>query len=92
MSGGSDYYSFSENGIPAGALATGASAIKTVAQRDIFGGFTNAQLDPSYHKFEDDYGNYNVKALADMSFAAASVIDKLITVQNLREYLVKGAI
>jgi hypothetical protein len=37
MTGGSDYYPFALNGIPANGLATGAGEIKTTEDRTLFG-------------------------------------------------------
>ena len=34
----------------AGALATGAGSLKTVEERELFGGFPNAALDTCYHQ------------------------------------------
>lgn len=41
FNGRSDYGPFISNGIPAGGLFTGAEGIKTIAQRDLFGGLAN---------------------------------------------------
>jgi len=87
MSGGSDYLPFIENGWPAGALATGAGAIKTVAERDTFGGLANAPLDPCYHLICDTIANIAQDVLQDMSKGAAYVLQKLATNSNLREFL-----
>jgi len=44
-------------------LATGAGAIKSTDQREDFGGFANAQLDPCYHQYCDDVPNVSEEAL-----------------------------
>ena len=44
-------------------LATGASSIKSVDQRNVFGGFARTQLDPCYHQDCDDVGNVSEAAL-----------------------------
>jgi hypothetical protein len=45
MGGGSDYYPFViYTNIAAGGLATGASALKTMEQRAIFGGLADTQV------------------------------------------------
>jgi Zn-dependent M28 family amino/carboxypeptidase len=49
--GRSDYGPFLDLGIPAGGLFTGAEEIKTVEDRDKFGGLANAAYDPCYHQF-----------------------------------------
>jgi hypothetical protein len=87
MSGGSDFFPFIENGIPAGALATGAGAIKTVTERDVYGGLANAPLDPCYHLYCDTTANIAQDVLQDMSKAAAYVVQKLAAEHNLHEFL-----
>jgi len=87
MSGGSDYLPFIENGWPAGALATGAGAIKTIAERDVYGGFANAPLDPCYHLSCDTTANIAQDVLQDMSKGAAYVVQKLATQHDLRQFL-----
>jgi Zn-dependent M28 family amino/carboxypeptidase len=74
MLGGSDYFSFITANIPAGGLATGASDLKTEAERLSFGGFANAAYDPCYHKPCDTVANINAEFLTDNTAAAASVL------------------
>eukprot|EP00026_Physarum_polycephalum_P006730 Phypoly_transcript_06781.p1 GENE.Phypoly_transcript_06781~~Phypoly_transcript_06781.p1 ORF type:complete len:574 (+),score=91.52 Phypoly_transcript_06781:50-1723(+) len=87
MVSGSDFVPFIENGWPAGALATGAGAIKTVAERDVYGGLANAPLDPCYHLSCDTTANIAQDVLQDMSKAAAYVVQKLAEQNNLRNFL-----
>jgi Zn-dependent M28 family amino/carboxypeptidase len=74
---GSDYFPFIMNNITAGALATGASEIKTEAQRTRFGGFASTQLDPCYHIPCDTIDNINEPLLQIMANAASSVLYSL---------------
>jgi len=79
FTGRSDYGPFIEVGIPAGGLATGAEGIKTMAQRDKFGGLANAWFDPCYHAYCDSIGNVNQHALKTNIEAAASVLEYFAT-------------
>jgi len=87
MTGGSDYFSFVEVGIPAGGLATGAGSTKSERSRSRYGGFANAALDPCYHLLCDSIDNINTVVLNDMSKAAAYVVQKLSQQNNLEAYL-----
>ncbi len=69
--GRSDYGPFIEAGIPAGGLFTGAEGIKTAAQAAIYGGTAGEQYDPCYHLACDDISNLSMRALDQMSDAAA---------------------
>lgn len=71
--GRSDYGPFIEVGIPAGGLFTGAEGIKTEEQAEIYGGTAGEQYDPCYHLGCDDIRNLSVRALDQMSDAAAHV-------------------
>ena len=59
--GRSDYGPFIAAGvdIPAGGLFTGAEGIKTLAQRDVYGGIAGQQYDPCYHAACDTFSNNN---------------------------------
>ena len=59
MTGGSDFLPFIEAGIPAGGVKTGASAVKSAADRAIYGGLANAALDTCYHQPCDTVLNIN---------------------------------
>ena len=61
---------FLARGIPCGGLETGAEKIKTMAERDLFGGNANAAYDPCYHQFCDTLTNVNADALGKQSRAA----------------------
>jgi Zn-dependent M28 family amino/carboxypeptidase len=51
FNGRSDYGPFIANGIPAGGLKAGAEVIKSIAERDKFGGFAGAPYDVSHCMF-----------------------------------------
>ncbi|KAL7791524.1 aminopeptidase [Trichoderma ceciliae] len=57
--GRSDYDGFIRAGIPAGGIATGAEAVKTEEEAEMFGGRAGEWLDPCYHQLCDDVGNLN---------------------------------
>ncbi len=71
--GRSDYGPFIEVGIPAGGLFTGAEGIKTEEQAAVFGGTAGEPYDPCYHLGCDDIRNLSLRALDQMSDAAAHV-------------------
>ncbi|KAI3631060.1 hypothetical protein MIR68_010550 [Amoeboaphelidium protococcarum] len=89
MTGGSDFYSFLEGGIASGGLATGAGGLKTVEQREKFGGLANAPLDPCYHQYCDTLLNIDRQVLELNAKAVAFVTQRLGQMDNLR--LVFGA-
>ncbi|KAJ4860655.1 peptidase family m28 domain-containing protein [Trichoderma breve] len=57
--GRSDYDGFIRAGIPAGGIATGAEAVKTKEEAEMFGGRAGEWLDPCYHQLCDDLNNLN---------------------------------
>ncbi|MGH9229850.1 MAG: M28 family metallopeptidase, partial [Acidimicrobiales bacterium] len=71
--GRSDYGPFIAAGIPAGGLFTGAEGIKTEAQAETYGGTAGEQYDPCYHLGCDNIFNLSLRALNQMSDAAAHV-------------------
>jgi hypothetical protein len=71
--GRSDYGPFIAAGIPAGGLFTGAEEIKTEEQAALYGGTAGEPFDPCYHLGCDDIRNLSVRALDQMSDAAAHV-------------------
>ncbi len=71
--GRSDYGPFIANGVPSGGLFTGAEGVKTAAQAREYGGVAGVAYDPCYHAACDDRDNISVKALDEMSDAAAHV-------------------
>jgi len=83
FTGRSDYGPFIANGIPAGGLFTGAEQIKTAAQQELFGGIANVAYDPCYHLKCDDLTNINQKCYAVTSQAAAYVVQKYATADNI---------
>ncbi|ELR18699.1 PA domain containing protein [Acanthamoeba castellanii str. Neff] len=88
MSGGSDYYPFViYTNIAAGGLATGASALKTMDQRAIFGGFADTQLDTCYHMPCDTLDNIDAVCLQDMARAAAYVLQRLALEKDVRKFV-----
>jgi len=89
MTGGSDYLPFIEAGIPCSGLATGASGIKTMPDRETYGGFANAQHDPCYHLSCDTWLNVSQEAIRQCSQAAAYVLENFALMSNLREYVGK---
>lgn len=87
FTGRSDYGPFIENGIPAGGLFSGAEVIKTSQQRSKFGGIANAAYDPCYHQKCDSVQNIDSRAFERMSKAAAYVLEKFATIENLKSFL-----
>jgi len=59
----SDYAAFFDVGIPFGGLFTGAEGIKTLAQRDVYGGVAGIQYDPCYHRACDTFSNVSLEVL-----------------------------
>lgn len=52
--GRSDYVGFSNRGIPAGGLFSGAEGVKTAEEEAIYGGAAGSWYDPCYHQACDD--------------------------------------
>jgi Zn-dependent M28 family amino/carboxypeptidase len=63
--GRSDYGPFIAEGvdIPAGGLFTGAEGMKTLEQRDVYGGIAGQQYDPCYHQACDTFSNNSNEVL-----------------------------
>ena len=76
--GRSDYVAFTDAGIPAGGIATGAEIHKTLDELPFWGGTVSdtlaGQYDPCYHLICDDIGNINETVLAIMSDAVAHTV------------------
>ena len=53
FNGRSDYDGFTQSGVPAGGLYSGAEEKKSVAQAERWGGQANESFDPNYHKATD---------------------------------------
>ncbi|MBJ7518198.1 MAG: M20/M25/M40 family metallo-hydrolase [Solirubrobacteraceae bacterium] len=69
--GRSDYGPFIDVGIPAGGLFSGAEAIKTAEQVDLFGGVLGEALDRCYHLACDTLSNIGETGLDQLSDGAA---------------------
>lgn len=80
--GRSDYVAFTDAGIPAGGIFTGAEAIKTPAQAALYGGTAGIALDPCYHQACDTVNNLSLNALGEMKDAAADVLYQLMLTNN----------
>lgn len=80
--GRSDYVAFTEAGIPAGGIFTGAEVEKTEAQAALYGGTAGIAFDPCYHQACDDINNPNLKALGEMKDAAADVLYQLMLTRS----------
>src|SRR5262249_7687206 len=79
--GRSDYVAFTNAGIPAGGVFTGAEKPKTHEEFEMFGGTEGAPLDPCYHQACDTVNNLNLKAFGEMKDAAADVVLQLAMIQ-----------
>lgn len=80
--GRSDYVAFTNAGIPAGGIFTGAEAIKTPEQQATYGGVAGQQLDPCYHEACDTFANLNTTIFGQMKNAAADVLYQLALEKN----------
>jgi Zn-dependent M28 family amino/carboxypeptidase len=80
--GRSDYVAFTNAGIPAGGIFTGAEKIKTAEEQALFGGTAGLALDPCYHQACDTINNLNLKAFGEMKDAAADVLYQLMLTKN----------
>ncbi len=80
--GRSDYVAFTDAGIPAGGIFTGAEEKKTKEQQALYGGVVGAQLDPCYHEACDTIANLNLQVFGEMKDAAADVLFQLANTRN----------
>jgi Zn-dependent M28 family amino/carboxypeptidase len=80
--GRSDYVAFTNAGIPAGGIFTGAEQIKTAQEQLLFGGVAGQALDPCYHQACDTINNLNPKAFGEMKDAAADVLFQLMLTRD----------
>lgn len=80
--GRSDYVAFTNAGIPAGGIFTGAEKLKTHEEFLMFGGTEGAPLDPCYHQACDTTNNLNLTVLGEMKNAAADVLYQLMLTRN----------
>jgi Zn-dependent M28 family amino/carboxypeptidase len=74
---GSDYYTFSIRGVPSGGIATGASGIKSAADRLMYGGLAETAYDPCYHRYCDTVQNIDLNLFHTNSLGAASALQTL---------------
>jgi hypothetical protein len=70
----SDYYSFSEVGIPVGGIFSGHNWIKTKEEAAIYGGQEGEPYDACYHQACDTIENINRDVLDELSDAAAHAV------------------
>lgn len=80
--GRSDYVAFTDAGIPAGGIFTGAEKIKTDEEQQLFGGTAGQPLDPCYHQACDTVNNLNLKAFGEMKDAAADTLYQLALIKG----------
>jgi Zn-dependent M28 family amino/carboxypeptidase len=80
--GRSDYVAFTDAGIPAGGLFTGAEVEKTPEQVELYGGTAGVAFDSCYHQACDDIGNLNLQVFEEMKNAAADVLYNLALTRN----------
>ncbi|KGM31608.1 hypothetical protein P409_26200 [Inquilinus limosus MP06] len=72
--GRSDYVAFTDAGIPAGGIFSGAEVVKTEAQARIYGGTAGQPYDPCYHQACDTIANINNTVLDQFSDAVANSV------------------
>ena len=80
--GRSDYVAFTDAGIAAGGIFTGAEKPKTHDEFLMFGGTEGAPLDPCYHQACDTTNNLNLTVLGQMKNAAADVLYQLMLTRS----------
>jgi len=73
---------FTNAGIPAGGIFTGAEQPKTAEEQQLFGGTVGDQLDPCYHQACDTIDNLNLTVYGQMKDAAADVLYQLMLTRN----------
>ncbi|MQA94026.1 MAG: M20/M25/M40 family metallo-hydrolase [Streptosporangiales bacterium] len=76
FSGRSDYGPFIAVGIPAGGLFSGADAVKTERQAQIYGGTAGQILDPCYHQACDDIDNTDLTILDELTDGVAFGVER----------------
>jgi Zn-dependent M28 family amino/carboxypeptidase len=72
--GRSDYVAFTDAGIPAGGIFTGAEGIKTEAEARIYGGTAGQPYDACYHQACDTTANINNTVLDQFSDSVANSV------------------
>jgi Zn-dependent M28 family amino/carboxypeptidase len=80
--GRSDYVAFTNAGIPAGGIFTGAEKEKTAEEQALFGGTAGEPLDHCYHQACDTINNLNLTAFGEMKDAAADVLYQLMLTRS----------
>jgi Zn-dependent M28 family amino/carboxypeptidase len=70
----SDHVSFDSIGIPTGGIFSGATAAKTAAQAQAYGGTADAPMDACYHLACDTVANVNVDQVAVFAGAALAIL------------------
>ena len=73
----SDFVPFINAGIPIGGMTSGSIEMKSMEDRNLFGGIADANYDPCHHSACDSLKNINVQALTDLAKAFADLIEKL---------------
>lgn len=76
FSGRSDYGPFIPVGVPCGGLFTGAEAIKSEVEAELFGGEAGVAYDVNYHREGDNMSNLNTEAFVINSRAIAASVAK----------------
>jgi Zn-dependent M28 family amino/carboxypeptidase len=72
--GRSDYVAFTDAGIPAGGIFTGAEGIKTDAEARIYGGTAGQPYDACYHQACDTINNINNTVLDQFADSVANSV------------------
>src|SRR5262249_35449137 len=80
--GRSDYVAFTNAGIPAGGIFTGAEKVKTAEEQALFGGTAGVALDHCYHQACDTINTLNLQSLANMKDAAAAALYQLMLTRS----------
>lgn len=86
---GTDFLPFLENQIPANGLQAGAGSMKTMQDRESFGGLADAALDTCYHRRCDTVKNVDLPCLTLLSQTAAFAIQCLSNMKDLKSFLFK---
>jgi Zn-dependent M28 family amino/carboxypeptidase len=76
--GRTDYVGFALAGLPVGGTFTGAEAVRSPSDADLFGGPSGRAYDPCYHRECDTVDNIDQDSHELHTRAAASVLDQLL--------------
>ena len=74
LRGGSDHASFDRAGIPVAGLFSGASGVKTGAQRERWGGRAGEAFDRCYHRACDRFRRIDRRSLRELGRATADTL------------------